>query len=236
MNAELDVIGVAGRVAEAIESVGGRYFVGGSLASSVDGEPRPTNDIDFVVDLPLGRVEALTAALGADFEVDQGMLREALLRGSCANAFYLPIVLKIDLFGHAHGAYDNVEFDRRRLVEVRAGTSLYVKSPEDSVLRKLLWFRAGGEVSDRQWRDVLGILVSLRIPFWNRTRAGSWPKRLPTASELRSEASNIPCRQSGRSSKMIPPPQNISMRRVSLQPESIESSRRVSWIPPWQPR
>ena len=33
-----------------------------------------------------------------------------------------------------------------------------VKSPEDTILRKMLWFREGGEVSDRQWRDILGVL------------------------------------------------------------------------------
>jgi len=183
MKAELDVIGVAVRVAEAIESVGGRYFVGGSLASSVDGEPRATNDVDFVVDLPLGRIDAFANALGADFEVDQGMLREALLRGSCANAFYLPMVLKIDFFGHAHGAYDEVEFNRRRVVEVRPGTSLYVKSPEDSILRKLLWFRAGGEVSDRQWRDVLGILASQRGHL-DEAYLDIWANQLGTANLL----------------------------------------------------
>ena len=38
------------------------------------------------------------------------------------------------------------------------GTTVYVKSPEDTILRKLLWYRMGGEVSDRQWSDILGVL------------------------------------------------------------------------------
>lgn len=33
-----------------------------------------------------------------------------------------------------------------------------VASPEDTVLSKLLWYRQGGEVSERQWRDILGLL------------------------------------------------------------------------------
>lgn len=50
-----DAIAVALRVGEAIESVGGAYFVGGSLASSLQGEPRATNDIDLVIDVPADR-------------------------------------------------------------------------------------------------------------------------------------------------------------------------------------
>jgi hypothetical protein len=146
-------------VARALEAAGGEYFVGGSLASSLQGEPRATNDIDFVIDLPIGRVSSLVRELGADFEVDTEQLIDAIRRGSCANAFYLPWVLKVDFFGHAHGAFDDSEFSRRTPVVVRDdGSSLFVKSPEDSVLRKLSWYRQGGEVSDRQWRDVQGVL------------------------------------------------------------------------------
>jgi hypothetical protein len=153
-----DIIDVALLVAAAIESCGGDYFVGGSLASSVDGEPRATNDIDFVVDLPMGRVGHLRHALGDDFELDEDMLRDALRRGSSANAFYLPMVLKVDFFGHPHGPFDESEFERRRAVEVRPGQTLFVKAPEDTVVRKLLWFREGGAASDKQWRDIIGVL------------------------------------------------------------------------------
>jgi hypothetical protein len=38
------------------------------------------------------------------------------------------------------------------------GQSIVVKSAEDTVLRKLLWFREGGEVSDKQWRDIVSVL------------------------------------------------------------------------------
>jgi hypothetical protein len=31
-------------------------------------------------------------------------------------------------------------------------------SPEDTLLHKLVWFRLGDEISDRQWGDVLGVL------------------------------------------------------------------------------
>jgi len=155
----VDAIGIALRVARAIESAGGAYFVGGSLASSLQGEPRATNDIDIVLDLPIGRIGALVAALGADFEVDTDMLRHALSHGQSCNIFYLPTVMKVDLFGVGPAPYDETEFARRRAVPVGpSGETLVVKSPEDSVLRKLLWYREGGGVSDRQWRDVVEVL------------------------------------------------------------------------------
>jgi hypothetical protein len=140
-----DAIDVALRVADALESVGATYFVGGSLASSLDGQPRATTDIDFVIDMPIGKIGDFVGALGAEFEVDRDMVRDAVMHGRSANIFYLPLVLKIDLFGHAHGPFDDSEFSRRRAIEVREGRILFVKSPEDTILRKMLWFRQGGE-------------------------------------------------------------------------------------------
>lgn len=90
--ADSDVLDVALRVARAIESCGGEYFVGGSVASSLQGEPRATNDIDFVLSLPLGKISAFRDALGPDFELDTDMLKVALMRASTANAFFLPLV------------------------------------------------------------------------------------------------------------------------------------------------
>lgn len=153
------VLELALRVANAIESNGGNYFVGGSLASSLQGEPRATNDIDFVVELPLGKLSAFKNALGDDFELDDDMLREALLHARSANAFYLPTVTKIDFFGRGYDGFDAIEFERRKPFVVKeSGERLFVKTPEDTILRKLLWYREGGCVSERQWRDVVSVL------------------------------------------------------------------------------
>src|SRR3954464_8622805 len=86
-------------VAAAFDAVGCEYFLGGSVASSLQGEPRATNDIDFVVAMPRGRVRAFAEKLGSDFEVDQDMLREALRVSGSANIYYLPVFTKIDIFG-----------------------------------------------------------------------------------------------------------------------------------------
>jgi hypothetical protein len=153
------VLDVALRVAAALEAIGCEYFVGGSVASSLHGEPRATNDIDIVVAMMPHRVRQFAEELGADFEVDQDMLRDALVQGRCANIFYLPMVTKIDIFALGHDRYDEMEFNRRKRIKVRpTAEELVVKSPEDTVLRKLAWYREGGEVSSKQWRDVVEVL------------------------------------------------------------------------------
>jgi hypothetical protein len=182
--AAVDAIAIALRVARAIESSGGAYFVDGSLASSLQGEPRATNDIDIVFQLPIGRIRAFVSALGPDFEVDVDMVRTALLHGRSCNIFYLPSVMKVDLFGVASSPYDEIEFARRRPVSVRSTTeNLVVKSPEDTVLRKLLWYRQGGDVSDRQWRDIVEVL-RVSGPMMDTTYLASWAERLGVAELL----------------------------------------------------
>jgi len=179
-----DVLDVALIVADAIDASGSEYFVGGSVASSLQGEPRATNDIDFVVAMLGHRVRAFVEKLGSDFEVDQAMLRDALSRGGSANIFYLPMVTKIDIFGLGSTPYDEVEFARRRRMKVRtSGEELWIKSPEDTILRKLLWYREGGQVSDKQWRDVVEVL-RIRGPHLERPYLDLWAARLSLESLL----------------------------------------------------
>ena len=155
----VDALDIALRVAAAIEAVGGAYFIGGSLASSLHGEPRATNDIDIVLSLPAALSVDLCRTLGSDFELQPDELRRALTRAETTNGFFLPYLTKIDFFGLGREPFDEIEFARRRAIQIRAsGEHLVVKSAEDSILRKLWWFRLGGEVSDRQWRDVTAML------------------------------------------------------------------------------
>lgn len=155
MSGPLDVLAI---VVQALERVGGRYLVGGSLASSTTGEPRQTNDIDLAVELPSGAASRFVSGLGSDFYADADDIRDAFRRGLSANLVHLPTGLKIDMFPKGREPFDDSEFQRRRLVNLEAGHSFYVESAEDTVIRKLLWYRKGNEVSDRQWSDVLGVL------------------------------------------------------------------------------
>ena len=97
MNGE-QPIDVALRVAAVLESLGLAYHLGGSLASSIHGEPRATNDIDFVVDLRRESLQAVVDALGNDFAIDRASLLDAVRDRASCNIFYLPAFTKIDLF------------------------------------------------------------------------------------------------------------------------------------------
>src|SRR6185369_4757471 len=179
-----DPIAIAIRVARAIEAAGGAYFLGGSLASSLQGEPRATNDIDIVIDLAARDIHRLTIALGSDFEVDVDVLRRALVTRASCNIFYLPMVTKVDLFAVGREPYDQIEFARRREILVRPPAGmLFVKAPEDTVLRKLMWHRDGGGVSDRQWRDVVEVL-RVSGSEMDSHYVTTWAERLGLAEQL----------------------------------------------------
>ncbi len=81
-------------------------------------------------------------------------------RGTSFNVLHRETMLKVDLFVLGDSAFDREQLRRRIPVAVTPDSTqlVAVSSPEDLVLRKLAWYRAGGGVSDRQWRDVLGIL------------------------------------------------------------------------------
>ena len=118
-------------------------------------------DIDMAVRMSLDHVDRLVAAVIDQYYVSADMVRDAVIRKSSFNILHYESALKVDIFVLGEGLLDRRQIDRRRRVVVDAGRSfeLWTGSTEDQVLRKLAWFRSGGEVSDRQWRDVLGILV-----------------------------------------------------------------------------
>ena len=151
---------VALRVIEALEDLGISYHLGGSIASSIHGTPRQTRDIDIAADLPLSAVPALVGRLQGEFYLDDERIRAAVQRQASFNLIHLETGLKIDIFIRHAEPFDRSEFQRHvpyRLVQ-EPPRDVVVKSAEDIVLRKLLWYRIGHEVSDRQWSDVQGVL------------------------------------------------------------------------------
>jgi hypothetical protein len=152
-------------VTQTLEELGVLYAVGGSLASSLHGVMRSTLDVDIVADMRLEHIGPLVAALSKDFYADDEMMRDAIEHHSSFNLIHYETAFKVDIFIQKLRAFDKMQLERRRAAVITTDPeqSIYVTSPEDTILAKLEWYRMGGEVSDRQWRDILGVL---------KTRAG----------------------------------------------------------------
>ena len=151
---------VAALAARHLERLGIRYVVVGSVASSLHGEPRATLDVDLTLRMRAADVAPLCAALMEEFFIDPATLRESVKSGFPCNAIHRASHVKLDLYVRQNEGIYAEELRRAQRVRLtgEAGSEVNVASPEDIVLQKLLWFKKGDEVSDRQWRDVLGVL------------------------------------------------------------------------------
>ncbi len=157
----VDILSALTPVARALKFLGVRYYVGGSLASSVRGLPRSSIDVDVAAELLPAHVGPLVAALAGEFYVSEPRVKEAVDARRSFNVIHLATMMKVDVFVAKRRPFDRALFDRLtpEFLDV-AGTSIPHPVPraEDVVLLKLEWFRAGGETSERQWSDVLGVL------------------------------------------------------------------------------
>lgn len=156
-----DPIQVALEVANALESCGLCYLVGGSLASSLSGEPRSTLDVDLVVSISESDVQPFIDRLGDEFYAEPDSLRRAIRDRSSMNIIHYGSSMKVDLFIVGGSVLDEQQMKRRQRVQVASDPDryLYFYTAEDILLQKLNWYRAGNEHSDRQWRDILGIIL-----------------------------------------------------------------------------
>jgi hypothetical protein len=121
---------------------------------------RATMDADLVADLRLDHAGPLAQALGDAFYADADMMRDAIRRHSSFNLIHLETMFKVDIFVAKPRPFDRSQLARRQshLLSEDPEHRVFVTSAEDIILSKLEWYRMGGEVSDRQWRDALGVL------------------------------------------------------------------------------
>ena len=160
MNPESPSAALAG-LATALDAMAVPWFVSGSLASSLHGIPRSTNDVDVVADLDPGKAGELVRRLGEGYYADEGMIRQAFSRRGACNLIWLATMMKLDLCPPRF-AFDREAMQRRQATVLTdggpEGLPIFVCSPEDAILSKLYWYRQGREISQRQLRDIAGII------------------------------------------------------------------------------
>lgn len=156
-----DIVAAIEPIVELFDRLGVGYSVVGSVASSAHGVARATLDVDIVADLPRRLIDAVTEALQADYYVDRDMVEDAVNRQAMFNVIHLETMLKVDIYVLGDRPFDRESFSRgvAMPLEDRPDARTYrVDTAEDTIVHKLEWFRAGGEVSERQWGDLLGVL------------------------------------------------------------------------------
>jgi hypothetical protein len=153
-------IAVTVKVTTILEKLGVPYFIGGSLASTIYGLVRTTQDSDIVAELHPEHVEPFVGALEGEFYVDGESITEAVSRYSSFNIIHRESMFKVDVFVPRARLFEKSQFARarRQILSVEPRAEAQVSSAEDTLLAKLEWYRLGGGASERQWRDVLGIL------------------------------------------------------------------------------
>jgi hypothetical protein len=181
-----EIFQITRRVVAAFEVAGVRYFLGGSVASALYGEPRSTRDVDFVAAMLLHHVEPFVAALGNEFYADAASIREAIAARRSFNIIHLDTMVKADIFVFKADAFGRSQLARRtaRQLSQDDRITIYVASAEDTVLAKLQWYHESGGVSDRQWNDVLGVLKVQGITL-DRAYLEEWARELGVADLLR---------------------------------------------------
>ena len=148
-------------VIDALDQVGATYVIGGSLASAIHGVVRTTLDTDIVADLSLRQARPFADLLAGTFYLDTESIRHAIRTCGSFNLIHLATMFKVDIFIPKDRLFDRQQLERRQPwpTDADSGRVIYVASPEDTILAKLEWYRLGDEISDRQWRDILGVLA-----------------------------------------------------------------------------
>lgn len=146
---------IAALIGQLLKAAAVPYYVTGGIAAIAHGEPRATIDLDVVISIDLSQLPALVAQIESQGfyvasldDVMAGRLR-------CLNLTHIETIENVDLMIAEQGEYELLKFERCQVYTVPGG-EVAIAAPEDVVISKLIWRRESR--SDKQWRDVLGIL------------------------------------------------------------------------------
>lgn len=177
---ESDLVVALRPLLSAFKKLGIEYCIGGSVAGSLHGWARATMDVDIMVRLEAGRVSALVRALKDVYYLDENTITAAVANRGTFNLVHYATSFKVDIFVAGASPHDSESLRRRVNIplEVESGRlNCRVMSPEDLVLKKLLWYQRGNRVSERQWQDVIGV-IRVQSDRLDRSYLNHWATEL----------------------------------------------------------
>jgi len=149
------------KLADTLNRLNIPYAIGGSIASSIYGVIRFTQDADIAVQLSSSAADKLYQSLKEDFYINRDAMNQAINSSASFNIIHFQTAFKIDLFICANAEFEKQLLKRSKKLKLSDSSekSLNFISPEDIVLLKLKWFTETARTSDTQWSDVLGVLA-----------------------------------------------------------------------------
>lgn len=164
------------RVVETLERLGVKYLVSGSIATIFYGEPRFTNDIDIVVQLPMKQVGDFLRAFPEDeYYSDIEQARVAVREKRQFNMIHPASGLKIDIIVPAMDDFDRSRFARAKRVHPGENFEADFASPEDVIVKKMQFYAEGG--SEKHLRDIAGVL-RISAESIDRNYISGWAEKL----------------------------------------------------------
>ncbi|MFN3466591.1 MAG: nucleotidyltransferase domain-containing protein [Candidatus Brocadiales bacterium] len=143
------------KVIDRLNQVNIPYMITGGIATIFYGRPRLTHDFDIVIDVGPEQIQRLIDTFGKEFYISEEAIREAMDKHSMFNLIHLDSGIKVDFWMLQDDPFDRRRFGRRQR-HAYSGREIVFSSPEDVVLKKLLWFKET-EV-ERHLADALGVL------------------------------------------------------------------------------
>jgi len=161
-DAPLDITSFLKLVIEALEAAGVEYLIGGAIAEWAWGEPRATQDLDLVINLPIESVGKFSKELEKrNMLVPAEIILDTILEDRAdipINAIHIHSGLKADLYPVRDGDELRLSaFQRRQRVDYGPPIGrVYIHAPEDLILYKLIYF--GISRQSKHSRDIAAIL------------------------------------------------------------------------------
>jgi len=144
------------------------YMLSGSVALSVYTLPRATRDFDFVVHLKISDAEYFREHFKEGYYCDEDAVIDAIKNHSMFNIIDYASGFKADFVILKNEPFRKKEFDRRREIDF-FGMPVFVVSPEDLLISKLIWiqnFYSSLQAEDIKSLSALDNIDKNYIKYW----------------------------------------------------------------------